>query len=151
MNGQLFETPGNWVMTRDGDPAALALFRRHYSKYNYKDGRRPTLFVGPGEKLVLLTKNKKGLFVWRKFIDDSGQTGVNCAVFRNEKSGIISSELIREAEEIAARRWPGCRVYTYVNPEAIKSRNPGFCYKVAGWKFCGITKKRKYLIFEKQL
>jgi hypothetical protein len=30
------------------------------------------------------TGDADALFVWRKFIDDSGQQGVNCAVFRNE-------------------------------------------------------------------
>jgi len=31
------------------------LYERHYSKYHYKDGRKPKLFCGPGEKIVLRT------------------------------------------------------------------------------------------------
>jgi hypothetical protein len=98
------------------------------------------LFCGPGEKMVLLTENKDALFVWRKFIDRSGQKGVNCAVFRNEGK-ILSSKLIIESVKIAQQKWPGERLYTYVNAKKIRSTNPGYCFLVAGWKKCGITKK----------
>jgi hypothetical protein len=37
-----------------------------------------------------------------------------------------------------------------VNPEKIRSVNPGCCFKKAGWKQCGIT-KGGILIFEKQM
>lgn len=137
-----------WVVTKDGDPDGLALYERHYSCYHYKDGRQRKLFVGPGQKLVLLTADKKALFVWRKFIDKSGQTGVNCAVFRNEGT-YRSSDLIRAAELVAWERWPGERLYTFVKPSAIKSVNPGCCFKKAGWRECGETKVRKLLILEK--
>jgi len=90
---------------------------------------------------VLVTFGYDALFVWRKFIDDAipKQTGVNCAVFRNESSA-LSSVLIREADEIAEARWPGERRYTYVNADKIRSTNPGCCFKLAGWQTCGRTK-----------
>jgi hypothetical protein len=147
----------NWFATHDGDPAAYQLMTRHYTYQGYADGRRrdmrnPTrfLFVGPGEKMVLVTPDYSALFVWRKFIDDSGQRGVNCAVFRNESS-ILSSELILEAEQLAQQRWPGERLYTYVNGSKIKSRNPGYCFKMAGWRECGKTKSKGLIILEKEL
>ena len=145
---RLFSDDQPWTMVRDGDPVALAIFKRHYSYRKYKDGRKPKLFVGPGEKLVLLTKCHGALFVWRKFVSDDGQEGVNCAVFRNETQ-IRSSDLIREAEKIAWRRWPGARFYTYVHPRKIKSVNPGYCFKAAGWRVCGKTKMRGLIILEK--
>lgn len=129
----------HWYRTRDGDPCARALYRRHYSCYHYRDGRQPSLFCGPGEKTVLIDGDGTALFVWRRFIDASGQQGVNCAVFRNE-SAILSSVLIREAMDIAWRRWPGERLYTYVNASRVKSSNPGYCFKRAGWVSCGRTK-----------
>lgn len=130
-----------WVPSRDGDPDALALYLRHYSARQYRDGRRRRLFVGPGEKTVLLTPERDALFVWRKFRSmDATQTGVNCAVFRNE-SRHLASDLIRQACEIAWRRWPGQRLYTYVNPRRVKSCNPGYCFLVAGWWKCGVSKK----------
>src|SRR5690242_20116992 len=106
-------------------------------------------FVGPGERIVLLLDDHSALFVWRKFIDKSGQTGINCSVFRNE-SGLLSSALILAAEEFAKLRWKGERFYTYVNVEKIKPKaNPGYCFLKAGWKECGITKENKLLILEK--
>jgi len=96
---------------------------------------------------VLVTPDCDALFVWRKFISGDGQTGVNCAVFRNE-GPIKSSVLIWEACRLAWQRWPGERLYTYVNPRKIRSTNPGCCFLKAGWRKCGITKKNKLLILE---
>jgi hypothetical protein len=130
---------GRWYEYRDGNRKALELYERHYSAHKYADGRERKLFAGPGYKLVLMTEKTDALFVWRKFIDDSGQQGINCAVFRNESS-FLASELILEAMAIAWHRWPGERFYTYVDPKEIKSTNPGCCFKKAGWTFCGKTK-----------
>jgi hypothetical protein len=132
--------PGYWYETKDGDDEARMLFHRHYSHRVYKDGRNPLLFCGPGAKLVLLTAQSDALFVWRKFISMNDQTGINCAVFRNE-SKTKSSILILEACDIAWNKWPGERLYTYVNPRKIRSVNPGYCFKQAGFKTCGKTKK----------
>ena len=128
-----------WWLTKDGDVACLALYERHYSAHQYRDGRKRKLFVGPGEKLVLRTIAADAVFVWRKFIDDSGQDGINCAVFRNE-SPHRSSELIRQADSIADCLWPDCRHYTYVDASRVRSTNAGFCFVAAGWKRCGRTK-----------
>lgn len=135
---------------KDGDPRAYALFRRHYSAlpYNRRPRANGMLFCGPGEKMVLLTQDCRALFVWRKFIDKSGQQGLNCAIFRNE-GDILSSNLILEAEQLAQQRWPAQRLYTYVNQRKIKSTNPGYCFIKAGWSRCGITKSKKLLILEK--
>lgn len=145
--GMMF--PGmRWYAVKDGNGAARELFNSHYSRRHYRDGRKPKIFVGPGEKMVLLTSDGQALFVWRKFISDDGQDGVNCAIFRNE-SEHLSSELILEAEQLAWERWPGERLYTYVNPKRVKSSNPGFCFLKAGWRKCGKS-KNGLVILEKQ-
>ena len=128
-----------WWLTKDGDLDCLEMYERHYSAYRYVDGRERKLFVGPGEKVVLRTAGADAVFVWRKFIDDSGQDGINCAVFRNE-SQYRSSDLIRQADAIADCLWPRERHYTYVNAARVKSRNPGYCFLKAGWRRCGRTK-----------
>jgi hypothetical protein len=97
------------------------------------------LFVGPGDKFVLRTSEGDACFVWRRFKDDSGQAGINCAVFRNEYSH-QSSELIRQADAIADTAWTCRRHYTYVDPKKVRSSNPGFCFIAAGWRRCGRTK-----------
>jgi hypothetical protein len=128
-----------WWVTKDGDKTCLALYERHYCAYRYRDGRKRVLFCGPGEKVVLRTASGDAFFVWRKFIDRSGQQGVNCAAFRNEGSQ-RSSDLIRQADAIADCLWPDTRHYTYVNQKAVRSCNPGFCFIAAGWRRCGRTK-----------
>ena len=129
----------DWWLTKDGDATGLEMYLRHYSATRYADGRKRTQFVGPGEKVVLRTKDGDAFFVWRNFIDDSGQEGVNCAAFRNE-SRHRSSDLIRQADSIADCLWPDSRHYTYVRAEKVRSTNPGFCFKAAGWKNCGTTR-----------
>lgn len=138
-----------WYEFRDGDALCRAIYDRHYSRYRYADGRQPKLFVGPGEKCVMMTAAGDALWVWRKFHDASGQAGVNCSVFRNE-GATLSSALILDAEAVAWRRWPGHRLYTYVNPRLIRSTNPGACYRAAGWRRCGVTKRRQLVILEKR-
>ena len=139
----------HWWKTRDGDATARALFRRHYSYRPYRDGRNPKLFCGPGEKLVLLTETADALFVWRKFRSMDTQVGVNCAVFRNE-GPLLSSMLILEAEKVARSRWGRTRLYTYVDPTRVRSDNPGYCFKCAGYRTVGRTSVNGLLILAKE-
>ena len=148
MSVQPFLIGEGWQTIRDGDAGGRAIFQRHYSHKPYRDGRRPLLFVGPGEKMVLQWADGRALFVWRKFISGDGQEGINCAVFRNEGAG-LSSELVRQADDLADVRWPGERHFTYVNPRKVRSTNPGYCFLRAGWRRCGITKWNRLIILER--
>ena len=136
--------PGqHWYPVKDGDRRATALYERHYSAVNLKARKRTgdPRIAGMGEKLILLTPDCRALFGWRKFTrgpDLAGQEGVCCFVFRNE-GPYLSSALILEAEQLAWRRWPGERLFTYINPRNIRSTNPGYCFKKAGWRRCGET------------
>jgi hypothetical protein len=148
-----------WYPVKDGDPRVSAIYRRHYSCHQYQDGRRDQtgyrnrhLVMGPGEKLVLLSADERAIFGWRKFIDPSGQTGINCNFFRNEGAfdgAVTSSDLIRAAELLAWVKWPGVRLYTYVDAAAVQSANPGYCFQMAGWHKCGHTQERRLVILEK--
>jgi hypothetical protein len=147
--------PGNrWFPVKDGDARASQMYERHYSAVNLKARKRTgdRRIAGPGEKLILMTADCRALFGWRKFTrgpDLAGQEGVSCFIFRNE-GPYLSSELILEAEELAQRKWPGERLYTYINAGKVQSRNPGYCFLVAGWQKCGKT-KGGLIILEKQV
>lgn len=141
---------GIWVPILDGDPIAADIYNQHYASERSRERRiaRGTLLImGPGEKLLLATPCRRALWGWRRFLDDSGQRGINCAVFANFGAG-RSSDLVRAADAIADARWPGQRHYTYVDPRRV-SANPGFCFKAAGWRFCGMTKARGLHILER--
>jgi hypothetical protein len=128
-----------WVRSADGDSMGYAIYRRHYSARNRHPKRRR--FVGPGQRIVLVGWFCSALFVWRKAkYRADGQTGVECAVFRNE-SHHRSSDMIRDAMEIAWEKWPDERLFTMVDPKRVRGTNPGYCFKMAGWKSCGHTLK----------
>ncbi|HEU0005377.1 MAG TPA: hypothetical protein VFS12_05235, partial [Terriglobia bacterium] len=132
------------MKTNHFDPEMSALADRHYSRRTI--GARQ--FCYSGRKLVLRNCEGTVLFVWM-FPDPTmrmdNQTGYNCAIFRNE-SNRLSSEIILEAEEWAIKKWGQNRFYTYIDPSKIKSRNPGYCFKVVGWKFVKTTKSGKHLL-----
>lgn len=134
-----------WCEVLDGDASARAIYERHYSAQSAlarRRARRSTLFAGPGEKMVLIYADARALFVWRKerleFRRDK-QEGINCAVFRNEGRH-YASELILEAETPAWSRWPGERLFTFVDPREVKGNPPGNCFLRAGWTPAGLTK-----------
>lgn len=134
---------GFWFAVKDGDDRARALYLRHYSaKKNRRPWRQSRQFVGPGQKFVLLNTEGTALFVWLKNTVEryDKQEGVICAVFRNESS-VRSSDLIREAMDLAWRKWPGERLFTYVDPGQVQSTNPGYCFQRAGWQKCGVSQR----------
>lgn len=41
------------------------------------------------------------------------------------------------------------RLFTYVEPGKIRSTNPGYCFKKAGWRACGRNKTGKLVLLER--
>lgn len=132
------------IKTTHFDEEMSQLADRHYSRRT--PGARQ--FCYSGRKLVLRDALAQVLFVWM-FPDPKlrmdNQTGYNCAIFRNESSR-KSSEIILEAEQMAFQKWGLNRLYTFVDPRKIKSVNPGYCFKIAGWKHEGFTKGGKVIL-----
>jgi hypothetical protein len=132
------------VVTNGFDPEMSILADRHYSRRTI--GARQFLYSG--RKLVIRNCEGTILFGWMWPYDNmrmDDQTGYNCAIFRNE-SARLSSEIILECEELAIAHWGRNRFYTYVNPSKIGSRNPGYCFKQAGWKLIRICRSGKHLL-----
>ena len=132
------------IVTTHFDPEMAILADRHYSRRTIGTKQ----FLYSGRKIVIRNAEGTILFGWvfpdPKYRMD-GQTGYNCAIFRNE-SDRLSSEVILECESIAVKRWGPGRMYTYVNPGKIRSVNPGYCFKQAGWKKCGVSKTGQHLL-----
>lgn len=149
----LLDVPWHWYAVKDGDPRAVALYQRHYS-------RNPQVsfathvrygFVAEGESMILLTGDAQAIFAWQRCLIErmDGQTGICCSVFRNEGE-VLSSLLIREADELAWGRWPGERHFTYVAPGKVRrKRDPGRGFVRAGWQVCGRNKDGRLLILER--
>ena len=154
----MFQSGENWYGVSKRDPRVVGLYARHYSSTKNNKGIAEWLSFGitsPGAVIVLLTSDASALFVWLKQkYHSNDQSGVNCAVFRNE-GNILSSVLIQEAETFAWAKWAGERLFTYVDPGAVNSRNPGYCFKMAGWELVRqannqpLKTARGLLVFEK--
>lgn len=118
------------IRTTHHDQEVVALVDRHYSR---RPGQRRQV-GGPARKLVLRDAAGSAVFIWLWPQDGKrwdGQVGFYCSVFRNE-SARQSSDVIREAEELAAAHWGGVRrMFTYVDPSRVRSRNPGYCFLMA--------------------
>lgn len=152
MNVQPFLIGEGWMRMLDGDASCRAIFDRHYSRYVYADGRRPKLFVGPGEKEVLMQADGLALCVWRKEKHRlDGQEGVNCAIYRNE-SDRRASDMLKDAMRVAWERWGGERLFTYVDPRkvrpTIERSRPvwGWCFYKSGWRYAGMTQRGLHIL-----
>jgi len=137
-----------WVISDKGSKRALQLVERHYSRQ--KPGTNQ--FCRPGDNLVLLGNDGKALWVSYRYHPSSrlkrtdGLNAWECTLFRNE-GGRLSSDLIKEAVAITAKAWgiPEDGFVTYVNPKAIKSSNPGYCFQKAGFVRGGTSKRRGFV------
>jgi hypothetical protein len=131
-----------WALSHRFDPRACAVADRHYNRQ--KPGTPQ--FVPPGRCLVLLTEDADALWVtsW-PFAEYTRHrwagAWVNSA-FRREGPG-LASEMIREA--VAATRWwwpavPPLGMVTFVDAEKVRrKRDPGRCYRKAGFEHVGFT------------
>lgn len=134
---------GSWYTVSDGDPRLVALYERHYSA-NPAVSRAMRLrhgVSGVGESMCLLTVDCRAGFIWVRNTTEryDKQTGVQCSFFRRE-DGQRASDLIREASELAWLRWPGERLWTYVDPDEVGSSNPGYSFLCASWEKVGKSK-----------
>ena len=137
-----------WARVTKGDRAACLLADRHYSRRKVGAPQ----FMPPGQTLCLLAPG--AVWGWWRPHPDSGIKAMNgldgwtCTIFRNESS-VRSSALILEAEELLAAEFD-CGpdgMLSYVFDRKIRSKNPGYCFKCAGWKKRGRSAdKRKTLL-----
>jgi hypothetical protein len=138
-----FEPADVLVAVKRTDTESRLLADRHYSRQT--PGARE--FMGNGRTLVL--RNQAGTVVFGWLYPKSGLhvlDGVACTIFRNE-SQRRSSEIILEAETHALAKWPDLKQFwTYVNPSPVRSPNPGYCFKVAGYKHVSTSTRGLHLL-----
>ena len=130
-----------WTRRDRFDPAAVALADRHYSRE--KPGTPQV--GGPGFILVFVTPCERAAWISKRHAPEQfngkrnratadGFQGYRCGLFRNE-SNHLASDLIVAAVELTEELW-GLSAHgwlTYVDKSKVASRNPGYCFKKAGW------------------
>lgn len=139
-----------WRLSWRADPRAAALADRHYSRQTIGAEQ----FMPAGRCVVLISEC--GRAVWgvswplAEYVDHAWPGTWVCTIFRNEGAG-RSSELITTA--LAATRWyfrdicpvGGC--ITFVDPMAVRhKRDPGRCFRRAGFRKVGETQKGKIVL-----
>lgn len=134
----------NWHLSHQADKQACLLADRHYSRKTIGSGQ----FMPPGRMIVLLTEHADAVWgsSWpypEMLLREWARTAWMCSIFRNE-SARLSSELILEAVAITRWYWgepPVDGMVTIIDQRKTKSSNPGYCYKMAGFKQVGYTQK----------
>lgn len=132
-----------WHLSHRADPRALPLADRHYNRQ--KPGSPQ--FVPPGRCLVLLTEEADALWVsswpFAEYVKHAWAGAWVCSCFRNESTH-LSSELIREAVAATRAFWgepPPLGMVSFVDTtKTRRKRDPGRCYRKAGWSPVGHTK-----------
>ena len=141
-----------WLVKHKADVVGRSLADRHYSRRKIGAPQ----FMPPGQTFVLVASDDSAVFGWWRPHPDCGIKAMNgfdgwtCTIFRNEGTA-LSSDLILMAEMKLEERF-GCGpdgMMSYVDVRKVNSRNPGYCFKMAGWKPIGWSRDGKKRLFQK--
>lgn len=143
-----------WRLSYRADDAARQLADRHYNRQHVGAPQ----FVPPGRCVVLLTECKRAVWVtsWplAQYVKHAWAGAWINSLFRNEGAG-LSSELILEALAATRSIWPEpppLGMVTFVDAKKTKpKRDPGYCYRKAGFEHVGFTKSGLYALQRRQL
>ena len=135
----------DWIRVTRADRQAAGLADRHYSRQSIGSIQ----FVPLGRCLVLLTHGASALWVtsWPRasFVKHTWAGAWMCSLFRNEDpSRYLSSKLIRDAVAAARAHFgkpPKLGMVTFVDAQRVRQkRDPGRCFRKAGFRPVGYTK-----------
>jgi hypothetical protein len=135
-----------WELSWRADPRSAALADRHYNRQ--KVGAKQ--YVPPGACLCLRVDD---LAVWvtswpkAEYVKHAWAGAWVNSLFRNEGAG-LSSDLIVEAVAATRALWtpPPLGIVSFVDASKTRrKRDPGRCYRRAGWSHVGFTKGGLYV------
>jgi hypothetical protein len=144
---------GPWRRVTKFDPRTAQLADGHYSRRTIGSPQ----FMPPGETVILLSDDELAVFGWWRPAPSSGLAAMNgldgwtCTIFRNT-GPVLSSTLILEAERALVAVGVTCGpdgLITYVWDAKVASKNPGYCFRCAGWARRGRSADRKKTLLQK--
>jgi hypothetical protein len=134
-----------WERSHRFDPRCLPLADRHYNRRKVGSPQ----FVPPG-RCVVLYDPAGAVWVtswpYAEYVRHAWAGAWVNSLFRNE-SDRLSSELITEAVALTRAEWepPPLGIVSFVDAgKTRKKRDPGRCYRRAGWTHVGFTKGGLY-------
>lgn len=134
-----------WQLSDRFDPAAALLADRHYNRRKIGSPQ----FVPPGRCVVLRTPDADAFWItswpFAEYVRHAWPGAWVCSAFRNEAPDrYLSSELVVEAVAATLAVWPeppALGMVTFVNRDKTRrKRDPGRCFRKAGFEPCGETK-----------
>ena len=139
-----------WQLSWRADPRGAAIADRHYNRQ--KTGAPQ--FVPPGKCLVFRIRDR-ALWVtsWpiAEYVQHAWAGAWINSLFRNEGAG-LSSALITEAVALTRAYWepPPLGIVSFVDAtKTRRKRDPGRCYRRAGWTHVGFTQGGLYAFQQK--
>jgi hypothetical protein len=111
----------HWTKVTKFDTRACALADRHYSRRKVGSPQ----FMPPGQTIVLLSADERAVWGWWRPHPDSGIKAMNGLDVGPD--GLL----------------------TYVWDKKIRSANPGYCFKVAGWRAIGRSADKRKTLLQK--
>lgn len=129
----------SWELSFRADPVAARIADRHYNRQT----PGAVQFVPPGRCIVLRQSRALWVTSWpfAAYVQHAWSGAWINSLFRNEGAG-LSSDLIRSAVAITRAQWhpPPLGIVTFVDSAQIRrKRDPGRCYRRAGWRHVGFT------------
>lgn len=131
-----------WRVSHRNGIAGRELADRHYNRQHIG----AVGFVPPGRCIVLVTPCERAVWVtswpFAEYVKHAWAGAWVNSLFRNEGAG-LSSDLIRAAVAITRSEWeaPPLGIVSFVDASKVRhKRDPGRCYKKAGWSHVGFTK-----------
>ena len=138
-------TASPWRPSWRADPAVRVLADRHYNRQKIGAAQ----FVPPGRCLVLKTGGVLPAAAWvtswpiADYVQHAWAGAWVNQLFRNEGDH-LSSDLIRYAVAHTRAKWPDVPplgIVSFIDAaKTRRKRDPGRCYRRAGWSHVGFTK-----------
>lgn len=133
-----------WQLSWRADPVARRLADRHYNRQAIGAAQ----FVPPGACIVLRTEAGDAAWItsWplAEYVQHEWAGAWVNSLFRNENPANLSSSLILEAVAATLSLWPespSLGMVTFVDAGKVRrKRDPGRCYRRAGFRHVGFTK-----------
>lgn len=148
----LWQPAAAWMVVPKFTPAAALLADGHYSRRTIGSPQ----FMPPGQTLVLLTGDELAVFGWWRPHPDAGIKALNgldgwtCTIFRNTGPQLSSALILAAEAELLARYDCGPDgLITYVWDARVRSPNPGYCFKAAGWRVTGRSADGRKTLLQK--
>lgn len=132
-----------WYVSYRADERALPLADAHYNRQHVGAPQ----FVPPSTCVVLLTHDADAVWTTThpiaEYVKHAWAGAWVNSLFRNE-SPLLSSWLITKAVAATRARWPlvpALGIVSFVDASKVRhKRDPGRCYRKAGWRKVGLTK-----------